>query len=322
VFRSIYFCAIVALTAGMLATANAQPYPTRAVKVIVPLGAGGASDVMTRIVAQRLTEVWSQPVVVENQPGANAIIGTTALVKSPPNGYTLLVVAVNHAINPSLYSKLPFDTSRDLKPILRMGYTPFVLVTHPALPVKTLGDFIALSRKHPDKLNYGSAGVGSPSHLAGEFLKSMAGASIVHVPYKAIGAALTDTVGGQLDFIFSAPSSAVTHIQSGRLRALGVSSPSRMALLPQVPTIEEAGVRGYEVLSWIGLAAPAATPDDIINKVAADTMRVIEIPEIKERIAATGLEVAAMPPREFQDYFIKEQTKWARAVKQSGVRLD
>ncbi|MBI2289781.1 MAG: tripartite tricarboxylate transporter substrate binding protein [Betaproteobacteria bacterium] len=320
-FKSILFCAVIAASLGLQA-ADAQVYPARAVKVIVPLGAGGASDVMTRIVAQRLSEVWGQPVVVENQPGANAIIGTTALTKSPPDGYTLLVLAVNHVINPSLHAKLPYDTLRDVKPILRMGYTPFLLATHPSLPVKTLSDFIALAKKHPGKLNYGSAGVGSPSHLAGEFLKSMAGINIVHVAYKAIGTAQIDAVGGHLDFIFSAPSFAIPHIQSGRLRALGVSSTSRLSQLPQVPTIEEAGIRGFEVLSWIGLAGPAGTPDEIVNKIAADTMRVIEISEIRKRIVGTGLEVAPMPPAEFQDYVVQERAKWAKAMQQAGVKAE
>ena len=303
-------------------TGSGQAYPAKPVKIVVPLGTGSASDTMTRIVAQKLGELWGQTVLVENQPGANGITATAAVVRSPADGYTLLSVAANHVINASVYAKLPYDTLRDVKPIVRMGFTPLLLVVHPSLPAKTLKEFIALAKAQPGKLNYGSAGNGSPTHLSGELLKTMAGIDIVHVPYKAVGQAQTDVVGGQLEFLFVVPSFAIPQVQAGRLRALGVASLQRMPQLPQLPTIDEAGVKGFEVLAWIGLLAPANTPEDVVSKIAADTLRVLAMPDVRDRITGLGLEVSPMPTREFQDYVVKEQAKWATVVKAAGVKLD
>jgi tripartite-type tricarboxylate transporter receptor subunit TctC len=310
---------VLAMGAGW---AHAQAYPSKPVKIVVPLGTGSASDTMTRIVAQKLGEQGGQTVVVENQPGANGITATTTVVRSPADGYTLLVIAANHVINASLYAKLPYDTLRDVKPVVRMGFTPLLLVVHPSLPVKTVKEFIALARAQPGKLNYGSAGNGSPTHLSGELLKSMAGIDIVHVPYKAVGQAQTDVVGGQLEFLFVVPSFAIPQIEAGRLRALGVASLKRLPQAPQVPTIDESGVKGFEVLAWIGLGAPGHTPDDVVGKVAAETLKVLAMPDVRDRITGLGLEVSPMPTREFQEYVVKEQAKWAKVVKDAGVKLE
>ncbi len=315
--------ALWGLTAMLLAGAVlAQAYPARSVRIIVPLGTGSASDAMTRIVAQKLNEVWSQPVVVENQPGANGIPATTTVVKSPPDGYTLMIIAANHVINASLYSKLPYDTLRDIKPIARMGFTPLLLVTHPSLPVKTVKEFIALAKSRPGQLNYGSAGAGSPTHLSGVLLESMTGIKTVHVPYKVVANAQTDVVGGQIEFLFVVPSFAIPQIQAGRLRGLGVASLKRMPQLPNLPTIDEAGVPGFEVLAWIGIAGPGNISDEVVNKVAADALRVLGMQDVRDRINTLGLEISTMPPRDFQEYVVAEQAKWAKVVKASGAKAE
>jgi len=302
--------------------ALAQAYPARSVRIIVPLGTGSASDAMTRIVAQKLNDAWSQPVVVENQPGANGIPATAAVVKSPPDGYTLMIIAANHVINASLYSKLPYDTLRDIKPIARMGFTPLLLVTHPSIPAKTVKDFIALAKARPGQLNYGSAGSGSPTHLSGVLFESMTGIKTVHVPYKVVANAQTDVVGGQIEFLFVVPSFAIPQIQAGRLRGLGVASLKRMPQLPDLPTIDEAGVPGFEVLAWIGIAGPGNIADEVVNKVATDTLRVLGLPDVRDRINTLGLEISPMPTREFQEYVVAEQAKWAKVVKASGAKAE
>jgi tripartite-type tricarboxylate transporter receptor subunit TctC len=315
--------ALLGLAAVAVAgVALAQAYPARSVRIIVPLGTGSASDAMTRIVAQKLNEVWSQPVVVENQPGANGIPATTAVVKSPPDGYTLMIIAANHVINASLYSKLPYDTLRDIKPIARMGFTPLLLVTHPSVPAKNVKEFIALAKAKPGQLNYGSAGNGSPTHLAGVLFQSMTGAKTVHVPYKIVANAQTDVVGGQVEFLFVVPSFAIPQIQAGRLRGLGVASLKRMPQLPDLPTIDEAGVPGFEVLAWIGIAGPGNITDEVVNKVAADTLRVLGLQDVRDRINTLGLEISTMPPRDFQEYVVAEQAKWAKMVKESGAKAE
>lgn len=319
----IFTSLIVGLMAALAAVAAlAQAYPSKGVKIVVPLGTGSASDAMTRIMAQKLNEAWSQPVVVENQPGANGIPATAAVVKSPPDGYTLMIIAANHVINTSLYSKLPYDAMRDIKPIARMGFTPLLMVAHPSVPAKTLKEFIALAKSKPGQLNYGSAGNGSPTHLAGELFQSMTGVKTVHVPYKIVANAQTDVVGGQIEFLFVVPSFAIPQIKAGRLRGLGVASLTRMPQLPELPTIDEAGVRGFEVLAWIGIAGPGSISEEIINKVANDTIRVMGLPDVRERINTLGLEISIMPPREFQDYVVKEQARWAKVVKDSGAKAE
>ncbi len=314
---------LIALILGLAAGgAAAQNYPAKAVRIVVPLGTGSASDAMTRIVAQKLNDVWGQSVVVENQPGANGIPATAAVVKSPPDGYTLMIIAANHVINTSLFSKLPYDAMRDIKPIARMGFTPLLLVAHPSVPAKNVKEFIALAKARPGQLNYGSAGNGSPTHLAGELFQSMTGAKTTHVPYKIVANAQTDVVGGHIEYLFVVPSFAIPQIQAGRLRGLGVASLKRMPQLPELPTIDEAGVPGFEVLAWIGISGPGKIPDDIVTKVADDMLRVLGLPDVRERINTLGLEISTMPPREFQDYVVREQGKWAKVVKDSGAKAD
>jgi tripartite-type tricarboxylate transporter receptor subunit TctC len=310
------------ILAIMSGTASAQNYPAKGVKIVVPLGTGSASDAMTRIAAQKLNELWAQPVVVENQPGANGIPATAAVVKSPPDGYTLMIIAANHVINTSLFGKLPYDAMRDIKPIARMGFTPLLMVAHPSVPVRNVKEFIALAKSKPGQLNYGSAGNGSPTHLTGELFQSMTGIKTVHIPYKIVANAQTDVVGGQIEFLFVVPSFAIPQIQAGRLRGLGVASLKRMPQMPELPTIDEAGVPGFEVLAWIGIAGPGQISDEVVNKVATDMLRVLGMPDVRDRINTLGLEISTMPPREFQDYVVKEQAKWAKVVRESGAKAD
>jgi tripartite-type tricarboxylate transporter receptor subunit TctC len=225
-------------------------------------------------------------------------------------------------INASLYSKLPYDTLRDIKPIARMGFTPLLLVTHPSVPAKNVKEFIALAKAKPGQLNYGSAGSGSPTHLAGVLFQSMTATKTVHVPYKIVANAQTDVVGGQIEFLFVVPSFAIPQIQAGRLRGLGVASLKRMPQLPDLPTIDEAGVPGFEVLAWIGIAGPGSITDEVVNKVATDTLRVLGLQDVRDRINTLGLEISTMPPRDFQEYVVTEQSKWAKVVKESGAKAE
>lgn len=315
------FLAALAL-AALSSPSWSQAYPARAVKIIVPLSTGSATDTLTRVVAQKLSELWGTPVVVENIPGANSITGTQVLVRSAPDGYTLIAMAANHVINATLYQKLPYDTLRDVRPILRMGFTPLLLCVHPSVAATNIQELVALAKSKPGTLNYGSAGSGAPTHLAGEMLKTMTGIDIQHVPYKAISQAQTDLLSGQLQLMFIVPSAAMQHMAAGKLRALGVGSLKRMPQLPQVPTLDEAGVTGYEAQPWIGLAAPAGTPDDVVAKVSTDTLKVLAMQDVQDRISRVGLVIDPMPTAAFVEYVAREQAKWGKTVKESGARAD
>lgn len=313
----------VAVTAALLSTvATAQSWPSRPVKIIVPLSTGSASDTLTRIVAQKLSDMWGQPVVVENQPGANGIPGTLAGIRSAPDGYTLFTMSTNHVVNATLYSKLPFDTLKDIRPIGRVGFTPLLLVVHPSVPVTTTAELIALAKSKPGKLNFGSAGSGSPTHLAGEMLKTAAGIDIQHIPYKAVSQGQTDLLGGQLEMMFVVPSFAIQHMNSGKLRAIAVGSLKRMPQLPNLPTIDESGVPGFASVPWIGFAGPAGLPDAIVEKVSTDMNKVLALPDVQERITSLGLIADGMPAKEFTEYVAAEQIKWGKTVKESGAHQD
>ena len=308
--------------ASVCVMASAQAYPTRPVRIVVPLSAGSATDALARIVAAKLQEEWGQPVTVENQAGANGITGTEAVVKAAPDGYTLIMLAANHVINASLYNKLPFDTLKDVKPIARIAYTALVLCVNPQFAATTVPELIALAKAKPGKLNYGSSGNGSSLHLAAEKFKTMTGTDIAHVPYKAVSQAQTDLLGGQIDLMFVGVAVAVGQIQGGKLRGLGVTSPKRIPQFPDMPTISEAGVPGFEVVSWLGLAGPAALPDAIANKIHADVVKVLADPDVRSKLAGLALEPALMSPSEFAAFMADDQAKWGVVVKATGARLD
>jgi len=312
-------CLALALPAMV---AHAQEFPSKAVRIIVPLGTASTSDSVTRILAPKLSEMWGQPVVVENQPGANGMIAAANVAKSPPDGHTLTTISPNYVINPSIYSKVPYDTLRDIKPIARMALSEMILVVHPSVPVNNLNEFIQLAKSKPGQLNYGSGGGGSATHLATAMFGSMSGTNIVHVPYKSVGTALTDLLGGKLEFSFVTASFGVAQVRAGKVRALGIASPERLAQLPGVPTVSEAGVPGYDVVAWVGLAGPQGMSPALVNRVASDTIRALASKDVVDRLEGLGVKVATMPAAEFQSYVISEHAKWGEAVKQSGAKVE
>ena len=307
----------LACTAG---SAFAQNYPTKALRLVVPFLAGGSTDIVGRTVAQKLSEMWGQPVVVDNRPGGGTTIGTDAVAKSAPDGYTLLVTPAPFTINPSLLNKLPYDALNDFAPITLINTTPLVMVVHPGVPAKTVKELIALAKAKPGKLNFGSSGTGGSNHLAGELFDAMAGVKMVHIPYKGNAGALTDIVGGHLDVVYNGVTSAISLIRGGKLRVLAVTSLKRTAALPDVPTLDELGLKGFEAVAWNGLTAPAKTPRDVIMKINADVIKIINSPELKERLKAEGSDPVGSSPEQFAAFLRNEITKWAKVIKIAGVK--
>lgn len=312
----------IALAAIACASANAQVYPAKSIRFIVPYSAGSATDALARLLAQRMSESFNQQVVVDDQPGANGIPASAAVAKAAPDGYTIIMIAANHVVNASLYSKLPFDPIRDFKPIERIAFAPFILTVHPSVPARNLRELIAFAKAHPGELNYGSPSNGSPAHLATELLKTMTGINMVHIPYKAAAQAQADLIGGQIPVMFVVASAAIPQIQAGKLRALGVTTSQRLRQVPDIPTVSEAGAPGFEMVSWIGLAGPAGLPPDITAKLANEAIHIVGLPDVRNRIHGLGLEISLMPSAEFAAYMAKEQSRWGEVVRRAGARLD
>jgi tripartite-type tricarboxylate transporter receptor subunit TctC len=318
----IFHVAAAALLACSWHGAQAQAYPAKPVRIIVPYGTGSATDALARLIAQKMSDSVGQQVVVDNQPGANGIPASAAVAKAPPDGYTLIMIAANHVVNASLYSKLPYDTLKDFKPVLRVAFAPFILTVHPSLPANNLRELIALAKSRPGELNYASPSNGSPAHLATELLKAQTGVNMTHIPYKAAAQAQADVIGGQVPVMFIVAAAAIPQIKAGRLRALGVTTLERLAQIPEVPTIDEAGIKGFEVISWIGFAGPAGLPADIVSKLGGEFTRIVQQPENTERIKGLGLEISLMQAEPFAAYMAKEQARWSEVVKRAGARLD
>ena len=297
----------------------AEAYPARPIRFIVPFPPGGGNDIVGRIVAAKLAEVLGQQVVIDNRGGAGGTIGTDLTAKAPPDGYTILVNNISLAVNQSLFRKLPYDTVRDLAPVSLVGRQPNVLVVHATLAAKSVGELIAFARTKPGELNYGSGGSGTASHLATEMLKLMTKTDITHVPYKGLGPALTDLVGGRVELIISTLASALPQIKSGKLRALAVTTARRSSFFPQVPTMDEAGVRGYEFSTWYGLLVPAGTPHAIVEQLNVATKTAVASPAVAEQFAAQGLEPASSSSKDFGAYLKSEVAKWGRVIKASGA---
>jgi tripartite-type tricarboxylate transporter receptor subunit TctC len=300
-------------------TASAQSYPVKTVRIVVPYAAGGNTDFTARAIAERLTPVFKQQVIVENRPGGATNIGTELVAKAPPDGHTLLMAGASNAINMSLFRKLPYDTVRDFEPVTLCVQGANVLSIHPSLPAKTLRELIALAKAQPGKLNFASSGLGSSNHMAGELLKVMAGINIVHVPYKGNAPALTDTVGGHVEMIFSGVPALVPHIESGRLRAIAIGSLKRFAAIPKVPTFDESGLKGYEATTWFGLMAPARTPKDIITRLNVEVDRILSSADLKERFLNEGIDPIGGPPEGFARFIRAEIDKYARVIKAANV---
>jgi len=314
----------LALTAlaALMSPVDAQDYPTRAVRIIVPFAAGGPADVFARQLAQHLTESLKQSFVVEDQPGAGSIIGTTNVAHSAPDGYTLLAMSNTHTTNESLVPNKPFALMRDFVPVAPINYSDLVMVVHPSVPAKTLKEFIALAKSKPGELNYASSGPGTPYHMAGELFKAMAGVDIVHVPYKGSSGARTDILGGQVQMMFDAITTMAPNVQAGKLKALGTSGKVRSPVLPDVPTVSEAGVAGYEAVIWLGFMAPAGTPKAIVDKLNAEIRRIVATAEIKAAWDKQGAVAMSMTPEEFGHFMREDIAKWARIVKISGAKPD
>jgi tripartite-type tricarboxylate transporter receptor subunit TctC len=301
--------------------AMAQDYPTRPVRMIIPFPPGGSNDVVGRLIAIKLGDRLGKQVVVDNRSGAGGVIGTEVVAKSPPDGYTLLIISMAHAVNPWLY-KLNYDPIKDFAPVGLLAKGANVLVVHPSLPVRSIADLIALAKKQPGDLQYASAGIGSFQHLGGELFKLMAGVDILHVPFKGGGPALVDVVGGHTKVMFSSMVQTVPHIHSGKLRALGTGGPRRSPVLPDVPTIAEAGVSNYEAVNWWGLVAPVGTPQAIIDKLNTELLAVQNAPEVQKQFALEGGEPVPMKPAVFGAYMVSEMNKWEKVVKQGGIKAE
>jgi len=302
--------------------ASAQDYPTRPVKIIVPFAAGGPADVYARFIAQRLQDAMGQPFVVEDRPGAGSVTGTDAVAKSAPDGYTLLLMSNAQTVNESLIPNKPYALLRDLVPVAPINYSDLVLVVHPSVAANSLADLIKLAKASPGKLNYASSGPGTPYHMAGELFKAMAGVDIVHVPYKGSSGARTDVLGGQVEMMFDAVTTMSEYAKAGKVRPLATTGKTRSTVLPIVPTMNEAGVAGYEAVIWLGVMAPKATPPAIVNRLNAEIRKIVSRPEVRDEWAKQGAVGMLMSPEEFSRYVADDIVKWERIVKLSGAKPD
>lgn len=311
------------LLVGVASSVMAAEYPTRPIRFVVPYSPGGTTDVLARIVGQKLAETWHQQVVVDNRAGANGNIGSDIVAKATPDGYTILLgTSGSNAVNPTLYTRMPYDAKRDLVLIAMVASTANILLAGPRFAGNSLKDLLALAKSRPGKVTYGSAGVGSVLHLSGELLKTMAGVDIVHVPYKGTGPSLTDVMGGQIDTVFSNLPAIVPLVQSGKLKGLAVTTAKRAPALPNVPTMIEGGVAGYDVSSWFGVFVPAKTPKAVVTKINAEVAKILKTPETNEKLLGLGADPLFKTPAEANKYFHDEIDKWARVVKASGAKAE
>ena len=316
--------AVVAVLASVApSTSMAQAYPVKSVRLVVPFPPGGPLDSVGRLIAQKLGEAWGQTVVVDNRPGAGGNIGADLVAKSPPDGYTIVMGALStHAVNPSLYRRMPYDAVKDFAPITLLAITPNVLVINPALPVTSVKELIAYAKAHPGKLAFGSGSNGSAGHLAGELFKVETGVDMLHVPFKGAAPAMQALLAGDTQLMFDNLASAMPQVKAGKLKALAVTTAHRSPLVPELPTMAEAGVPGFDISTWFGLLAPAGTPRDIIAKWNTDVTRLLNSPEMRERLAAQGAEAAPTTPEQFAAFIASEIPKYARIVKASGAKID
>jgi tripartite-type tricarboxylate transporter receptor subunit TctC len=315
------FTALLAAVA-LVAPVQAQTWPTKPIKLIVPFPPGGGTDFVSRLVGTELAKSTGWTVVVENKAGAGGIIGAELVAKSPPDGHMLLVTSISHTINPSVNRDLPFDTQRDFAPVMLIADAPNILVLHPSVAATSLAELVALARREPDRLNYASSGPGTSTHLCAELFKTMTGIELQHVPYKGGGPAVADLLGGQVHLMFATLPTVLAHVRAGRLRAIGVTGPQRFAGAPEIPTIAEAGLAGYEVSGWSGLFAPARTPRAAIDRLASETAKILADPALKERFFAQGAEPAVKMPDEFAAFVEAELRKWRKVVDASGMKTN
>ena len=318
----------VALAIGLTAMASstfaqaAANYPARPIKIVVPFAPGGTTDMLARLVGQRLTQSWGQPVVIENKPGAGATLGADIVAKSAPDGYTLVMGAAHHTIAQQVYAKIPYHFDRDFAPITMVAMVPNMVVVNSEVPAKNIAEFIALAKTQPGKLNYGSAGAGTAHHLIGEMFKLRAGVDLVHVPYKGSAPAVADLLSGQVQLMFDTVTSGLPQVKAGKLRALAVTTAKRSLAVPDLSTVAEAGVPGYDISTWYGLWGPKGLSKEVTDKLANEVARILKLPDVKERYAALGAEPVGNSPEEFAAYCKSELLKWAKVVKDSGAKAD
>jgi tripartite-type tricarboxylate transporter receptor subunit TctC len=312
-----------ALCLGQAAPVLADaPFPAKQVTIVAAYPPGGTVDLLSRVLAQKLGDDWKQPVIVENRAGASGIIGSQYVQRAPANGYTLMVVPITHVTNSSLYSNVPYDPIKDFTPVTMLAQSPVMLVVNNKFPAKNVGELIALAKANPGKFNCGSGGTGTSQHLACELFKSMAKVDIKHVPYKGNAAAMTDVIGGQIEMLFDQMATAVPHVKGGQVRALAVTTSKRSPALPDVPTVAESGVPGYECTAWFGLVGPAGMPKALVERINSSVRVVLARPDVQKQLAEQGLELTPGTPDEFASTMKKEMVKWAGVIKQAGIRAD
>src|SRR5688500_7294843 len=321
-FRVFPWLLLVFIGSQQVQAQSAQTYPNRSIRFLVGFAPGGFTDVMARAIAGKLAESWSQQVVVDNRPGASTTIAADLAAKAAPDGYTLLMMTDNHVTNPSLFSKLPYDSERDFAPITLAALAPFLLVVHPSVPAATVKELVALAKARPGQLTYGSGGIGAPGHLSGELFSTLAGVTMVHVPYKGAAPALIDVQSGQIQVYFGNLPVTLPHAKSGKLRALGVTSSKRAAIAAEIPTVAEAGLPGFELTPWYGVMTRAGTPEAVLGKLNQEIVRILHTAEMRERITGLGAEPAGVSRDEFSGFLKSEAVKWGKLVKASGARAD
>ena len=317
-------CATAVLVPALagVSGAAAQAFPTKPIRLVVPFAPGGASDVLARLVGQKLSERWGQPVVVENKPGAATTLGAAEVARAPADGYTVMLAPAPFVIAPLMYQKLTYDAVRDFTGVALLASSPLMLTAHPSVPAATLPELLALAKAKPGTLMYGSPGNGSVPHLATELFKIRTATELIHVPYKGGGPAVTDLVAGHITLMFASPIEVSQHVNAGRLKYIAASTKERVASIPSVPTVAELGYPGFEVIAWFGIVAPAATPRDIVARYSQEIGRILAAPEVKEKFAAQGAEITFLPADEFDRFLAREREQWAQAVKASGAKIE
>jgi tripartite-type tricarboxylate transporter receptor subunit TctC len=321
--KKIALATLALACAALALPASAQPFPSRPIRIIVPFGPGGFTDVAARILQKELAPAIGQPIVIENKPGAGSTIGTAEVAKqSKPDGYTLVMISTTHVISPHLYKEMPYDPIKDFTPVMKLAEGPYVLVVHPSLPVKNVAELIALAKSKPSSIDYASSGNGSSQHLVGALFATMAGAPMNHVPYKGSSGAMNDLLGGQVKVSFVGVPNALPNLASGKLRAIAVTTSRRYPGLPDVPTLDEAGVKGYDATLWLGLLAPPGTPREIVMKLNTEITKILSTPDAKKFMSSAGVDVATSTPEEFGALMQSELDRWGKVVRETGATVN
>lgn len=312
-----FLCLALSSTA---ASVVAQAYPSAPMRIVVPFTPGGGTDILSRMIAQRLNEAFGQPVIVDNRPGAGGTVGSAVVARAAPDGYTMLVIPAGYAAYGSLYRRLPFDTARDLDPVVRLASGPLTLVVHPSLPAKSVRELVDLAKKHPGDINFGSSGVGTLPHLSAELFTAMSGIKMVHIAYRGASAAATDVLAGRVPVYFMNILQSLSLIRAGKLRALGVTTPDRSPIAPDIPSIAESGLQGFDMTNWYGMMVPAGTPREAVNTLNGEVVRILRLPELKAQLSKSGMTVVASTPGEFAEFLARETAKFARIVERAGIK--